>query len=212
MQKYIIWDWNGTLFNDVDLCVESINYLLSTQNLPLLADKEAYQRVFRFPIIEYYQAVGFDFNRCSFEKLAIIYMDYYQERSLSCLLYENAQKALEYYHKKGYRQILLSASKTEYLMRQLKQFNIEDIFYDILSLDNIHAHSKKELACAYLKQHSVSTKQIVFIGDSVHDYEVAQAVGAECILIADGHEHEERLKKTNATVIDRMKDIFRLID
>ncbi len=212
MENYIIWDWNGTLFNDVDLCVESINYLLSTQNLPLLANKEAYQSVFRFPIIEYYQAVGFDFNRCSFEKLAIIYMDYYQERSLSCQLHDNAQKALEYYHKKGYRQILLSASKTEYLMRQLKQFDIEDIFYDILSLDNIHAHSKKELACAYLKQKSISPKQVIFIGDSVHDYEVAHAAGAECILIADGHEHKNRLEKTNAPVIDRMKDIFRLID
>ena len=64
----------------------------------------------------------------------------------------------------------------------------------------------------YLKHKSILPKQVVFIGDSVHDYEVAQAVGAECILIADGHEHEERLKKTNATVIDRMKDIFRLID
>lgn len=34
MDKQIIWDWNGTLFNDVDLCVESINYLLSLQHLP----------------------------------------------------------------------------------------------------------------------------------------------------------------------------------
>lgn len=211
MEKYIVWDWNGTLFNDVDLCVESINYLLNTQGLSPLANKEAYQMVFRFPIIEYYKAVGFDFKRCSFEELAILYMDYYQSRSLSCQLYEEAYSALAHYHNKGYRQILLSASKNAYLMKQLDQFNISHYFYDILSLDNIHAHSKKELACTYFKEQGILPHQSVFIGDSVHDYEVAQAVSASCILIANGHEHKSRLDKTNATVIDRIESLSQII-
>lgn len=211
MDRQIIWDWNGTLFNDVDLCVESINYLLSLQHLPQLSNKEAYQKVFRFPIIEYYQALGFDFTKYSFDDLAIKYMEYYQPRSLACSLYEHAQECLQYFHNKGYRQILLSASKKIYLMNQLKQFPIRDMFEQILALDNIHAYSKAELALNYMKQHSVSSKNFIFIGDSVHDYEVAQAVNASCILVANGHEHKERLQKTNAIIVNHIGEVQKII-
>lgn len=211
MNKQIVWDWNGTLFNDVDLCVESINYLLTLQHLPRLSNKEAYQKVFRFPIIDYYQAIGFDFTKCSFDELAIEYMEYYQPRSLACSLYEHAQESLQYFHDKGVRQILLSASKEAYLMNQLKQFSICDMFEQILALDNIHAYSKAELALNYMKKHAASSKDFIFIGDSVHDYEVAQAVNASCILIANGHEHKERLQKTNAIVVDHIGEVKNMI-
>lgn len=207
MNKKIIWDWNGTLFNDVDLCVESINYLLSTQQLPQLANKNAYQKVFRFPIIEYYQAIGFDFKECSFNDLAIRYMEYYQPKSLSCSLYEHAKEYLLKYHQKGYEQILLSASKKVYLMKQLNQFTIQHLFTHILALDNIHAYSKTDLALNYIKQNHLSSNELIFIGDSVHDYEVAKAVGSSCILIADGHEHKDRLKKTDAIVINHIDEL-----
>ena len=32
----IVWDWNGTLLNDVDLCLHTINRLLGKRELPLL--------------------------------------------------------------------------------------------------------------------------------------------------------------------------------
>ena len=57
-KNMIIWDWNGTLLDDVDLCVEAINMLLARESLPLLTGKEEYQRVFQFPIRAYYEAVG----------------------------------------------------------------------------------------------------------------------------------------------------------
>ncbi len=206
-----MWDWNGTLFDDVSLCIESINYLLKTQKLPILANKEAYQRVFRFPIIQYYKAIGFDFQQCPFEKLAIEYMDYYQPRSLSCSLYDGALGYLRYYQDKGYRQVLLSASKKAYLIKQVHQFPLKPYFHDILALDNIHAYSKAELACAYIEKHGLLPEQLIFIGDSVHDYEVAQAAHASCILIANGHEHRSRLEQTNAVVIDRIQDLHKVL-
>ena len=97
----VIWDWNGTLLDDVELCMESINRLLREHRLPQL-DHERYQRVFQFPIIEYYRKAGFDFEQESFESLAHRYMSYYQPRSLSCSLYEHAQDALAHLRDKGF--------------------------------------------------------------------------------------------------------------
>lgn len=85
------------------------------------------------------------------------------------------------------------------------------MFEQILALDNIHAYSKAELALNYMKQHSVSSKNFIFIGDSVHDYEVAQAVNASCILIANGHEHKERLQKTNAIIVNHIGEVQKII-
>lgn len=210
-KNYLVWDWNGTLLNDVDLSIDSINYLLEKEQLPLLETKEAYQRVFQFPIIDYYKAIGFDFDKSSFDKLATEYMNYYQPRSLTCPLHDGVMEALQYYHDQGYTQILLSASNKDYLHQQLAQYPIQHYFQDIISLDNIHAFSKAELAKDYVKQKQAEIKHITFVGDSVHDYEVAKGANANCVLIANGHEHKEKLLHTGCHVINQIQELPELI-
>ena len=85
MIKHIIWDWNGTLLDDLDVSMEALNYVLEKENLPLVLDKEEYRKYFQFPVIEYYKKVGF--NKTPFSVLAKQYMDYYQPNSLSCSLH-----------------------------------------------------------------------------------------------------------------------------
>ena len=72
----IIWDWNGTLLNDVDICVKSMNHLLEKRNLPLL-DINRYKTVFGFPVKDYYAKIGFDFTKENFEIPANEYMDWF---------------------------------------------------------------------------------------------------------------------------------------
>ena len=58
----IIWNWNGTLLDDISICINAINQLLSERNLNLLTI-EKYREVFTFPVIDYYKAVAFDFEK-----------------------------------------------------------------------------------------------------------------------------------------------------
>lgn len=210
-KKYIVWDWNGTLLNDVDLCVDSINYLLKKEQLPILPDKEAYQRVFKFPIIEYYKDAGFDFNKRPFEELADDYMQYYQPRSLSCSLHDGVHDTLKTCASLGYMQVLLSASNKEFLMDQLHQYPISVYFDEVLGLDNIHAYSKADLAKTFAKRVQSQKESIVFLGDSVHDFEVASGAGAECILIANGHEHKEKLEQTGCRVLNSIEEFKQML-
>ena len=60
--KAIIWDYNGTLLNDLSIGVECINRMLTKRELPLLTT-ESYREVFTFPVKKYYELVGFDFNK-----------------------------------------------------------------------------------------------------------------------------------------------------
>ncbi|MBR7160424.1 MAG: hypothetical protein IKD20_05250 [Clostridia bacterium] len=59
--KCIIYDWNGTLLNDVDLCYDLLLVLLDKYGLPRIS-MDRYKEVFTFPIIDYYRAVGFNFD------------------------------------------------------------------------------------------------------------------------------------------------------
>ena len=66
----IFWDWNGTLLDDVALCVDALNRLLAGFGYPQRYDHERYRAIFGFPIEEYYVRAGFDFTKHSFKKLA----------------------------------------------------------------------------------------------------------------------------------------------
>ena len=61
MEKYthVIWDFNGTVLDDVRACINSMNALLAARGLPLLTE-ERYKKVFGFPVEEYYGRLGLD--------------------------------------------------------------------------------------------------------------------------------------------------------
>lgn len=201
----VIWDWNGTLLDDIEISMEALNQLLLKEQLPEVLDQEEYRRYFQFPVIEYYKKVGFDFDKTPFSVLAKDYMDYYQPRSLACHLHRDVKETLQLMEQKGVHQYLLSASDLGFLKEQLAQYDITAYFKDIKGLDNIHAHSKAALAKEFVDGSGFDKSTTLFIGDSVHDSEVAAFAGCQCLLIADGHEHKEKLQNTGCPTVDTMK-------
>lgn len=86
--KQLIWDWNGTLLDDVRMCVKVMNILLDKYSLPSLS-YEKYREVFNFPVKDYYARLGFDFEIHPFEKAGIEFMDgYFKELPNISLFHE----------------------------------------------------------------------------------------------------------------------------
>ena len=211
MIKHIIWDWNGTLLDDLDVSMEALNHVLESENLPLVLDKEEYRKYFQFPVIEYYKKVGFDFNKTPFSMLAKQYMDYYQPNSLFCSLHKHVEETLQQVKSKNISQYLLSASNLDFLHQQLAVYEIKKYFLDIKGLDNIHAYSKADLAKCFVEENGFNPDEVLFVGDSVHDSEVAKNANCHCVLIANGHEHKSKLFNTDAYVVDNMKQFYDLV-
>lgn len=207
-KKYIVWDWNGTLFDDIDICMVALNGLLEEYHLPLV-DKEAYRKVFRFPVIDYYQDVGFDFSKTPFDVLAKQYMDVYFPGSLSCELFADVRETLRYFQELGLKQFIISASRIDHLHLQLDQYDILPYFTDILGLDNIRAGSKIDIAKQWINDNQIDPSEVLFIGDSVHDSEVAKACGCDCTLISRGHQNKEKLEKTGCDVKDSISQLWK---
>ena len=75
--ELILWDWNGTLLDDVQLCEDALNRLLARFGYPQRYDREQYRAIFGFPVQDYYARAGFDFARDSFDELARSFMEDY---------------------------------------------------------------------------------------------------------------------------------------
>ena len=78
----VLWDWNGTLLDDVALCVDALNRLLRIYHYPQQYSLAQYREIFGFPIEDYYIRAGFDFSKNSYKELADDYMQDYLALSL----------------------------------------------------------------------------------------------------------------------------------
>ena len=211
MKKYthIIWDFNGTLFDDVDAGILSVNKMLSDRGLPQIESREAYHKVFKFPIIEYYRDVGFDFEAEPYTKLAPIWVELYNEYSRSSHLQSGALEVLENFKDQGVSQILLSATELSMLKGQVNDLKIGEYFSEIYGLDNIHAYSKKQLAVKWKEENADAVP--LFVGDTEHDAEVAKAIGADCVLLSCGHQSRETLDRCGCIVCDDLYNFIELV-
>ena len=99
----IIWDWNGTLLDDVELCSSIMNNLLRKESLPEISI-EKYREIFTFPVEEYYKLAGHSFEKKSFELLGKDFMVEYEEKKLSCKLYPFASETMDLLKEKGKKQ------------------------------------------------------------------------------------------------------------
>lgn len=203
----IIWDWNGTLLNDLDLCIATINRLLRKRGLPLL-NPDTYKERFSFPVKDYYEEIGFDFSKEDFTIPAREFIEQYNQDVTKCSLHNGTHKVLRHIKGRGIRQIVLSAMQENMLKQTLKDQQIIDYFENIAGLNDHYAHSKIERGKELFKQLEIDKKQTTMIGDTIHDFEVAEELGINCILVANGHQSAWRLQQTKAPVIKNIEELL----
>ena len=202
----IIWDFNGTIIDDVETGIKSVNTMLAERGLPTIDGKDSYRKIFHFPIVEYYRDLGFDFDKEPYEVLAPIWVELYLENAKDAPLQPYVREAIDFFSRAGVSQHVLSASELSMLKSQLESFGILYRFESISGLDNIHAHSKSELARAWRDAHPKA--RVLVIGDTEHDHDTARLLHADCALICNGHQTRERLLGCEkAQVYDSLEDL-----
>lgn len=202
----IIWDWNGTLLNDVNIAVDAINKLLSDRNLKLLTI-ERYLQVFTFPVKDYYELIGFDFKNEPFEEPANQFIEIYNKAVEACGLHHEVIPSLKKLNNMGYRQFILSAMEQSKLEKTVTDNGISIFFEDLYGLNNHYATSKVENGKSLIIRRGLNPERTLMVGDTIHDFEVATAIGCQCVLIARGHQSKERLLGSGTVVLDCLDEI-----
>ena len=105
---------------------------------------------------------------------------------------------------------ILSAQHQTLLDDLTNYYNVRKYFTDIIGLNNYYAHSKIDKGIEWMKKIGLDPLEILLIGDTDHDFEVAQALGTDCLLLSHGHNSHSRLTQTGAPVIHNLKNIFQI--
>jgi len=206
----IVWDWNGTLLDDVTKSIESMNPLLAKRGLPLLT-LEKYREVFRFPVIKYYESLGFDFTKESFDGPAFEFMDNYRRLEPDMELAADCRDTLKALKSRGFRQYVLSAMEQGLLEKMIKQRGIDSYLNGVFGITDDFAKEKISAGKRMVETLNVNPQDCVMVGDTIHDAEVAEACGFRCVLYSHGHSTRARLLETGLTVIDSLSDLLNVV-
>lgn len=208
--KHIIWDWNGTLLDDLDLCRDLINGILTENNLPTLTN-EKYKEIFTFPVKDYYEKAGLDLSGNKFEVMGKVFIQNYEKRRSEAVLHKDVNKTLNYISQNEIPQSILSAYSQETLNEIIEQFELTKYFSNIVGLDHIYASSKLDNGKKLMKKLGLNKGEVLFVGDTLHDLEVAEEIGADCVLVSHGHQSKERLSINGNSVVDSLSEIKDLL-
>ena len=113
-KSHVIWDWNGTVLDDADLCVEIVNEILLSQNLNTISTR-SYREQFEFPVRIYYDRLGLPSNAPLFERFSQKFIKEYRKRWKKCRLQKDAIQTISFLYSSGIKQSILSAGKQEHV-------------------------------------------------------------------------------------------------
>ncbi len=198
-KTHVIWDWNGTLLDDVELCLDIIQGMLKKHGLAEVS-LDDYRRVFRFPVIEYYKDVGFDLERTPFEVVATDFMTTYLERVREARLFGGVPELLGILREEGIACSVLSAAPEADLKSLLAHHGIDGHFDHVYGLTDHYARSKIDRGRQLIAAMGVAPDQLILVGDTDHDLEVGDALGIDVLLVTGGHQSHARLSERHSRV------------
>jgi len=206
MIRQVIWDWNGTLVDDVDLCVDILNQVLSEHCLPPISLKK-YRETFFFPVAQFYQTLGLPSSGPQYEKLAGDYIRAYRGRFKECELNQGALETVGALSDLGVSQSILSAGEQQDVENFVSFYQLDHWIGFIDGADNIEASGKGERASAHLSRLGFDKKEVLLVGDTLHDLEVANLLGCQTLLYSGGHADELRLIQSTDQIIRSLYEV-----
>lgn len=209
--EHIIWDWNGTLVNDAELCVAIVNQILSDYEL-MPVDRAYYSDKFSFPVSEYYKSLGLPSYGPEYQNISQRFIEEYRKNHHLCKLQQNSIKILSHLKECGISQSVLSAGNIADVLDFVKYHKLSDFFTIISGVYHTHATGKSDIALKHLNQIQARTSKILLIGDTLHDFEIATDLEVDCILYSKGHNSESRLLQASNSVIYDLEELVGLID
>ncbi len=185
MFKNLIFDWSGTLVDDMGPVIEATNAVLGKYGIAPY-DREGFRRSFRLPYREFYAEV---LPGIALEELEAHFRPAFDEAVSLVTVLPHAREKLEWAKARGLRMFVLTSMDADAFGKQLQEFGMKEFFEATYAgvLD------KRELIAHLLDSHGLEKGETAFIGDMTHDVETAKHGGISSIAVLTGYHHAEVL-------------------
>lgn len=208
--RHIIWDWNGTLLDDAELCVQCINEILKSRNLKMV-NIEFYRDHFSFPVSNYYKKLGLPVSGDEYQEVAKSFIENYKNKSRNLNLQPNCIEVLTHFQKEGIEQSVLSASHHQDLTKYIGQFELNSFMSLISGVDNFHAKGKVGLSKEHFSKINCTKDQILMVGDTMLDDEIVRELSINGALVTNGHNSDYALRNSHSVRVANLKVLMNLL-
>lgn len=206
----VIWDFNGTILDDVELSVEGLNLLRRRRAMDPVSVEE-YREVFGFPVQDYYRGLGFDFDVEAFSVLSREYHDHYFSRMHHCRPHRHIPELMHDLREAGLRQFVLSAMQEAELRKLLDLLGLIDVVDAVYGLGDLLARGKVDRGRRLVKEWNLVPEKTVLVGDTDHDVEVARELGFAPVTLTLGHQSRRRFADFEHPLVDSVTELRDLL-
>jgi phosphoglycolate phosphatase-like HAD superfamily hydrolase len=194
--KHVVWDWNGTLFDDLNVVLAAVNRGVEPFGVPPVT-LDHYRDHYTRPVKRFYDdLLGRELTPNEWKELDDRFHAGYRELLDHAQLSEDAQEALEMVAQRGITQSLLSMFPHDELVPLVERLRIAHYFDRIDGLRGEPGDAK----AAYLEEHlrwliiDEDPSTVLVVGDTPDDAVAAGHVGAQCVLVDNGSHHRHELE------------------
>jgi phosphoglycolate phosphatase len=185
MFKNLIFDWSGTLVDDLGPVLDATNAVLARYGREVLS-REEFRRCFRLPYVDFYAECLPGIAMGELEEHFRVAFD---ASSAPVLVLPHAREKLAWCATHGIRCFVLSSMDEQAFARQLEEFGLAGQFEATYA----GIIDKRGMIHEILERHGLDPQQTAFIGDMVHDVETARHGGIASIAVLTGYTHAEAL-------------------
>ncbi|SEG78461.1 Phosphoglycolate phosphatase, HAD superfamily [Actinacidiphila yanglinensis] len=213
MNAHLVWDWNGTLFNDFEAVVGATNASFAELGLPPVT-AERYRELYCIPVPLFYERLlG---RRPSDEEWTVMdagFHRHYWTLAEGCGLAEGAAELLAARQAMGATQSLCSLAPHQELMPFVAAHGISGHFQRIDGRTGPASEGKAGQMARHLAAlEGLDGRPVVVIGDALDDAAAAAHVGAFAVLYTGGSHSRATLESVGVPVVDSLAEAVRLAE
>lgn len=209
-RSHLVWDWNGTLLDDLAIVVEAVNRSIAAFGLnPITA--EEYRDHYTRPVRHFYDRL---FGRVVADeewlRLNTGFHDAYFEFAHTVDLAPGARRAMDTLSESGWSQSLLSMSPQDWLDGIVTRLGVHDRFEIVDGLSGPTGGLKARHLEDHLEVLGLESSAVVVVGDTPDDVAAARHVGARAILFHGGSHHMEVLEAEGVPIAETIEEAVEL--
>jgi phosphoglycolate phosphatase-like HAD superfamily hydrolase/ADP-ribose pyrophosphatase YjhB (NUDIX family) len=202
--RNIIFDWSGTLVDDLPAVLKASNFVLTQSGRPEMSLAE-FRAEFSLPFTNFYSRHTPD---VPMEKLeGWFHAEFKRSQDSVCEL-PHAREFLEFCRAKQFRTFLLSSVHTDHFKVQCRVTGF-DAFLDRPYTD---VWDKRKKIRDILAENSLQPDETLFIGDMEHDIETARHGGIHSSAVLTGYNTVDQLRAAKPDlIVEHLGELKRLL-